>query len=128
MDLSPLRHSPPWQVFTIFAGTSQSDLLLPFLGGGVAWSEFRVTCSLTAPFKRSDIVFQVTRHASRGSKRLNSASSALPYRRTPPTWLKTTSEEVVENIIKMARKGLQPSAIGIALRDGHGIPQVVRYG
>ena len=24
----------------------------------------------------------------------------------------------------MARKGLQPSAIGVALRDSHGIPQV----
>ena len=52
------------------------------------------------------------------------ASSALPYRRTPPSWLKTTPEDVVENIIKMARKGLQPSAIGVALRDSHGIPQV----
>ncbi|KAN0135881.1 Ribosomal S13/S15 N-terminal domain containing protein [Lactarius tabidus] len=52
------------------------------------------------------------------------SSSALPYRRTPPTWLKTTPEEVVEQIIKMARKGYKPSAIGVALRDQHGIPQV----
>jgi small subunit ribosomal protein S13e len=52
------------------------------------------------------------------------ASSALPYRRAPPSWLKTTPEEVVEHIIKLARKGLTPSQIGVALRDSHGIPQV----
>lgn len=52
------------------------------------------------------------------------ASSALPYRRAPPTWLKTTPEEVVEQIVKLARKGLTPSQIGVTLRDSHGIPQV----
>ena len=51
------------------------------------------------------------------------ASSALPYRRAPPTWLKTTSEEVIEQINKLARKGLTPSQIGVQLRDQHGIPQ-----
>ncbi|GAW01734.1 40S ribosomal protein S13 [Lentinula edodes] len=35
------------------------------------------------------------------------SSSALPYRRAPPTWLKTTPED-----------------IGVTLRDSHGIPQV----
>ncbi|KAI0266221.1 ribosomal S13/S15 N-terminal domain-containing protein [Gloeopeniophorella convolvens] len=52
------------------------------------------------------------------------SSSALPYRRTPPSWLKTTPDEVVELIIKLARKGLTPSQIGVTLRDSHGIPQV----
>jgi small subunit ribosomal protein S13e len=52
------------------------------------------------------------------------ASSALPYRRAPPTWLKTTSEDVIDHIIKLARKGLTPSQIGVTLRDSHGIPQV----
>ncbi|KAH0826751.1 40S ribosomal protein S13 [Lanmaoa asiatica] len=51
------------------------------------------------------------------------SSSALPYRRTPPSWLKTTPDEVVEHIIKLARKGLTPSQIGVTLRDSHGIPQ-----
>jgi len=54
------------------------------------------------------------------------ASSALPYRRTPPSWLKITSEEVVDLIVKLARKGQTPSQIGVNLRDSHGIPQV-RY-
>ncbi|KAI9105430.1 40S ribosomal protein S13 [Phlyctochytrium arcticum] len=52
------------------------------------------------------------------------ASSALPYRRTPPSWLKTTTEEVVEMIGKFAKKGLSPSQIGVILRDQHGIAQV----
>ena len=52
------------------------------------------------------------------------SSAALPYRRAPPTWLKTTSDDVVEQIVKLARKGLTPSQIGVTLRDSHGIPQV----
>ncbi|KAJ1563394.1 ribosomal 40S subunit protein S13 [Nowakowskiella sp. JEL0078] len=52
------------------------------------------------------------------------ASSALPYRRTPPSWLKTSPEEVVEQICKLAKKGLSPSLIGVILRDSHGIAQV----
>jgi hypothetical protein len=52
------------------------------------------------------------------------ASSALPYRGAPPSWLKTTPQDVVEHITKLARKGFTPSQIGVTLRDSHGIPQV----
>lgn len=55
---------------------------------------------------------------------LHLASSALPYRRAPPSWLKTTPDDVVDHIMKLARKGLTPSQIGVTLRDSHGIPQV----
>ncbi|KAG8853278.1 ribosomal 40S subunit protein S13 [Tulasnella sp. 330] len=58
------------------------------------------------------------------SKGKGISASALPYRRTPPSWLKTTPEDVVEHIAKLARKGMTPSQIGITLRDSHGIPQV----
>jgi len=58
------------------------------------------------------------------SKGKGISASALPYRRTPPSWLKTTPEDVVEHITKLARKGMTPSQIGITLRDSHGIPQV----
>ncbi|EPZ31015.1 hypothetical protein ROZALSC1DRAFT_26438 [Rozella allomycis CSF55] len=51
------------------------------------------------------------------------SDSALPYRRTPPSWLKTTPEEVCELICKYAKKGLTPSQIGVLLRDQHGIAQ-----
>ncbi|CAG7855278.1 40S ribosomal protein S13 [Serendipita indica DSM 11827] len=32
----------------------------------------------------------------------------LPYRRAPPTWLKTSPADVVDHIGKLARKGLTP--------------------
>ncbi|THU84828.1 hypothetical protein K435DRAFT_927079 [Dendrothele bispora CBS 962.96] len=53
----------------------------------------------------------------------------LPERMFPPlpfltaAWLKTTPEEIVDQIIKLARKGLTPSQIGVTLRDSHGIPR-----
>ena len=58
------------------------------------------------------------------SKGKGIASSALPYRRSPPSWLKTTTEEVVDQVCKLAKKGLSPSQIGVILRDLHGIAQV----
>jgi small subunit ribosomal protein S13e len=58
------------------------------------------------------------------SKGKGISSSAIPYRRSKASWVKATSEEVVDSIIKMAKKGMTPSQIGIALRDQHGIPLV----
>ncbi|KAF1997623.1 hypothetical protein P154DRAFT_524663 [Amniculicola lignicola CBS 123094] len=52
------------------------------------------------------------------------SDSAIPYSRTAPAWLKTTPEQVVDQICKLARKGSTPSQIGIILRDSHGIAQV----
>ncbi|KAL8365961.1 hypothetical protein RB595_004642 [Gaeumannomyces hyphopodioides] len=52
------------------------------------------------------------------------SSSAIPYSRNPPAWLKTTPEQVVEQICKLAKKGVTPSQIGVVLRDSHGIAQV----
>merc|ERR1711893_165463 len=52
------------------------------------------------------------------------SQSALPYRRSVPTWLKVTAEDVEEQIYKLAKKGLTPSQIGVILRDSHGVAQV----
>lgn len=52
------------------------------------------------------------------------SASAVPYSRNPPAWLKTTPEQVVEQISKLAKKGATPSQIGEILRDSHGIAQV----
>ena len=60
------------------------------------------------------------------SKGKGISKSALPYSRTPPSWLKTSPEEVVQQIVKLARKGVTPSQIGSQLRDSPGIAQV-RY-
>jgi small subunit ribosomal protein S13e len=39
------------------------------------------------------------------------AGSALPYKRTPPSWLKVSSEQVEEHVCKLAKKGLTPSQV-----------------
>ncbi|XP_031092420.1 40S ribosomal protein S13-like [Ipomoea triloba] len=52
------------------------------------------------------------------------SSSAIPYKRSPPSWLKISSQDVEDNICKFAKKGLTPSQIGVILRDSHGIAQV----
>ena len=52
------------------------------------------------------------------------ARSALPYRRTAPTWCKTDAETVKTEIAKYAKKGITPSQIGVLLRDSQGVPQV----
>lgn len=54
------------------------------------------------------------------------SQSAVPYRRSVPTWLKLTSEDVQEQITRLAKKGLRPSQIGVILRDSHGVAQVRR--
>lgn len=52
------------------------------------------------------------------------SASAVPYSRNVPSWLKTTPEQVVDQICKLAKKGATPSQIGVVLRDSHGIAQV----
>ncbi|BBG96277.1 ribosomal protein S13A [Prunus dulcis] len=72
------------------------------------------------------------------------SASALPYKRSSPSWLKVTAPDVSkrkardlilkywviseikveENICKFAKKGMTPSQIGVILRDSHGIAQV----
>ncbi|ELP94246.1 40S ribosomal protein S13-2, putative [Entamoeba invadens IP1] len=41
----------------------------------------------------------------------------IPYRRTAPAWQKKTSLEVIEEMCKLAKKGMPPSQIGAYLRD-----------
>ncbi|KAF7493083.2 40S ribosomal protein S13 [Sarcoptes scabiei] len=52
------------------------------------------------------------------------SQSALPYRRSVPPWFKLTTDDVVDHICKLAKKGMQPSQIGVMLRDWHGVAQV----
>ena len=41
-----------------------------------------------------------------------------------PSWLKMNSNDIVEQIVKLAKKGMMPSQIGVMLRDWHGVAQV----
>lgn len=52
------------------------------------------------------------------------SASCLPYKRTAPSWCKTTAEEVEASVCRLAKKGLSPSQIGVMLRDQKGIGQV----
>ncbi|XP_055637851.1 40S ribosomal protein S13 [Toxorhynchites rutilus septentrionalis] len=52
------------------------------------------------------------------------SQSALPYRRSVPSWLKLNADDVKEQIKKLGKKGMSPSQIGIILRDSHGVAQV----
>ena len=52
------------------------------------------------------------------------SKSALPYKRSPGSWVKATSAQVEEHVCKLAKKGLTPSQIGVILRDSNGIAQV----
>merc|ERR1712129_634732 len=45
------------------------------------------------------------------------SSSATPYRRKPPSWLKMKAGDVTDHICKLAKKG-------VTLRDSFGVPQV----
>eukprot|EP01013_Petalomonas_cantuscygni_P022126 TRINITY_DN4220_c0_g2_i1.p3 TRINITY_DN4220_c0_g2~~TRINITY_DN4220_c0_g2_i1.p3 ORF type:complete len:152 (-),score=38.91 TRINITY_DN4220_c0_g2_i1:954-1409(-) len=58
------------------------------------------------------------------SKGKGISKRALPYRRTVPSWCKTSTREVVDQICRYAKKGLPPSKIGMHLRDSQGIAQV----
>jgi small subunit ribosomal protein S13e len=49
------------------------------------------------------------------------SGSAIPYKRTPPAWLKVAPTEVNDQVCKLAKKGMTPSQIGVVLRDSHGI-------
>jgi len=55
------------------------------------------------------------------------SSSAVPYRRRAPTWVKMKTEDVCDHICKLAKKGLTPSQIGVTLRDSFGIPQAGHF-
>eukprot|EP00549_Striatella_unipunctata_P021454 CAMPEP_0118719834 /NCGR_PEP_ID=MMETSP0800-20121206/29743_1 /TAXON_ID=210618 ORGANISM="Striatella unipunctata, Strain CCMP2910" /NCGR_SAMPLE_ID=MMETSP0800 /ASSEMBLY_ACC=CAM_ASM_000638 /LENGTH=151 /DNA_ID=CAMNT_0006627343 /DNA_START=143 /DNA_END=601 /DNA_ORIENTATION=+ len=52
------------------------------------------------------------------------SKSARPYKRSPPSWLKISAQDVEEHVCKLAKKGLTPSQIGVILRDSNGIAQV----
>src|SRR5215475_13980999 len=48
--------------------------------------------------------------------------STRPSTHTLPTWVSTTSSELSSLIVQLSKEGLNPSGIGIKLRDEHNIP------
>merc|ERR1712046_382335 len=52
------------------------------------------------------------------------ARRCLPYRKAPPSWVQVSTQDLCDQIIKLAKKDSTPSQIGVTLRDSHGVPQV----
>jgi len=52
------------------------------------------------------------------------SASALPYVRKVPKHNKLKPSDIIELIVKYAKKGFTESQIGVILRDQYGIPQV----
>jgi len=52
------------------------------------------------------------------------SKSAKPFKRTPPSWCKVSAADVEDQVCMYAKKGLNPSQIGVLLRDQAGIAQV----
>ena len=48
----------------------------------------------------------------------------LPYRKAAPSWAQISAADLIEQMVKLAKKGSTPSQIGVLLRDQHGIPQI----
>jgi small subunit ribosomal protein S15 len=58
------------------------------------------------------------------SRKKGQSGSTRPARLEAPPWVELSAEEVENEVIKLARKGLSKSKIGIQLRDSYGIPLV----
>jgi len=56
------------------------------------------------------------------SHRHGKSHSIRPVTPSVPTWVKQTSDEIEELVVKYAKEGLKPSEIGIKLRDQYAIP------
>lgn len=52
------------------------------------------------------------------------SSSKRPLSMKPPAWVKITPEEAEALVVKYAKEGVQPSRIGVILRDVHGVPLI----
>jgi small subunit ribosomal protein S13e len=70
------------------------------------------------------LFFKKLKMARMHNKRKGIASSSIPYKRKSPDWTNQTIQEINSLIIKLAKKGLVPSQIGVYLRDCKGVPQV----
>merc|ERR1711883_37813 len=51
------------------------------------------------------------------------SSSALPFVRKAPNWLRMSKDDIVDAIVKLSKKGFRPSAIGVQIRDQYGVSQ-----
>jgi small subunit ribosomal protein S15 len=58
------------------------------------------------------------------SRKKGKSGSTHPSRLEKPVWVELSSEEVENEVVKLARKGYSTSMIGVILRDSYGVPLV----
>lgn len=58
------------------------------------------------------------------SRKKGKTGSLRPSRLEKPAWVERSSEEVENEIIKLAKKGYSKSLIGTILRDSRGVPLI----
>jgi len=58
------------------------------------------------------------------SRNKGKSKSTKPIRKTKPSWVRYSSKEVEQLVLKLAKQDIKPSKIGIMLRDSYGIPDV----
>jgi len=58
------------------------------------------------------------------SRKKGKSGSTRPARLEKPVWVELSSEEVENEVIKLAKKGFSQSLIGVILRDSYGIPLI----
>lgn len=60
------------------------------------------------------------------SRKRGKSESKRPPKSVPLDWVPLKKEEVEELVVKLGRRGIPPSQIGMILRDEHGVPLVKR--
>lgn len=60
----------------------------------------------------------------RRGKEKGSSHSKRPVQAASPSWVKSSGEEVENQITELSRRGYVPSMIGMILRDQYGVPLV----
>ncbi|MEW6036488.1 MAG: 30S ribosomal protein S15 [Candidatus Micrarchaeota archaeon] len=58
------------------------------------------------------------------SKKKGKSGTKRPKSTASPEWTPMKKAELGEAILKMAREGVTPARIGLALRDQHGVPNI----
>ncbi|MEE8402232.1 MAG: 30S ribosomal protein S15 [Candidatus Hydrothermarchaeaceae archaeon] len=58
------------------------------------------------------------------SRKKGKSGSTRPVRTAAPKWVEHSTKELEEIIVKLAKKGENPSKIGIILRDQYGVPLI----
>jgi small subunit ribosomal protein S15 len=58
------------------------------------------------------------------SHRHGKSHQTRPLSKSAPTWVTATPDEVRSAVVKLAKEGMTPSKIGMALRDDYGVPLV----